>query len=101
MDGSTWSAIDGRIDAVLTAIRDPDPDPSVETKVRDDLEIALKMSAGQFRSRPVRITVADQRAAGVCRLRPQGSSDCRDPLGGVIEVSLGVTFHGFPCITFH
>ncbi|MBJ7340384.1 hypothetical protein [Mycolicibacterium sp.] len=41
MDGSTWTAIDGRIDAVLTAIRDRNPDPAAQTRALDDLLTAL------------------------------------------------------------
>jgi uncharacterized membrane-anchored protein len=42
MDGSTWTAIDGRIDAVLTAVRSPHPDPATQTRAVDDLLNALK-----------------------------------------------------------
>ncbi|AFM17011.1 uncharacterized membrane-anchored protein [Mycolicibacterium chubuense NBB4] len=42
MDGATWTAIDGRIDAVLTAVRATDPDPAVETKTLSDLLSALQ-----------------------------------------------------------
>jgi hypothetical protein len=42
MDGPTWTAIDGRIDAVLTAIRDANPDPTMETQNLNDLLTALK-----------------------------------------------------------
>jgi len=41
MDGSTWAAIDGRIDAVLTSIRDVNPDPATETQALNDLLTAL------------------------------------------------------------
>ena len=42
MDDTTWTAIDGRIDAVLAAVRDANPDPATETVVLDDLSTALK-----------------------------------------------------------
>ena len=42
MDGGTWTAIDGRIDAVLTSIRGLDPDPTTEAQTLDDLLSALK-----------------------------------------------------------
>ena len=42
MDGSTWTAIDGRIDAVLTAVRSPHPDPATQTRAAEDLLNALK-----------------------------------------------------------
>lgn len=42
IDGDTWTAIDGRIDAVLTSIRDPHPDPAAETQTLHDLLVALK-----------------------------------------------------------
>ncbi len=41
MDGATWTAIDGRIDAVLTAVRDPNPVPGTETNALDDLLTAF------------------------------------------------------------
>jgi uncharacterized membrane-anchored protein len=41
-DEATWTAIDGRIDAVLTAIRDTNPDPGTETQGLNDLLTALK-----------------------------------------------------------
>ena len=41
MDGTTWTAIDGRIDAVLTSIRDGNPDPATETQTLGDLLSAL------------------------------------------------------------
>lgn len=41
-DENTWTAIDGRIDAVLTAIRDANPDPATETQAISDLLAALK-----------------------------------------------------------
>jgi uncharacterized membrane-anchored protein len=42
MDDATWTAIDGRIDAVLTAIRDTNPDPATEKQTLGDLLTALK-----------------------------------------------------------
>jgi uncharacterized membrane-anchored protein len=42
MDGATWTAVDGRIDAVLTAIRDTNPDPTTETQALNDLLTALR-----------------------------------------------------------
>ncbi len=42
IDGKTWTAIDGRIDAVLTAIRDANPDRSTQTQTINDLLAALK-----------------------------------------------------------
>ena len=42
MDGGTWTAIDGRIDAVLTSIRGLAPDPTTEAQTLDDLLSALK-----------------------------------------------------------
>jgi hypothetical protein len=42
MDGATWTAIDGRIDAVLTAVRDANPDAATETQALNDLLTALK-----------------------------------------------------------
>jgi uncharacterized membrane-anchored protein len=42
MDDTTWTAIDGRIDAVLTAIRDTNPDPTTEKQTLGDLLTALK-----------------------------------------------------------
>lgn len=41
VDAATWSAIDGRIDAVLTAVRATHPDPTTETRALDDLLAAL------------------------------------------------------------
>ena len=35
LDGATWTAIDGRIDAVLTSIRDANPDFATETQLLD------------------------------------------------------------------
>ena len=40
-DDATWTAIDGRIDAVLTAIRDPHPDLATESQALNDLLAAL------------------------------------------------------------
>lgn len=40
-DDATWTAIDGRIDAVLTAIRDPKPDPATQIQALNDLLAAL------------------------------------------------------------
>lgn len=40
-DDATWTAIDGRIDAALTAIRDPKPDPATESQTLNDLLAAL------------------------------------------------------------
>ncbi|KAA0077191.1 hypothetical protein CIW52_31890 [Mycolicibacterium sp. P9-64] len=42
MDDATWTGIDGRIDTVLTALRDPHPDAATERQVLDDLLTALK-----------------------------------------------------------
>ena len=42
MDATTWTAIDARIDAVLTAIRDANPDPAIEEQTLGDLLTALK-----------------------------------------------------------
>jgi len=42
MDGTTWTAIDGRIDAVLTSVREVNPDPSTETQALGDLLTALE-----------------------------------------------------------
>ena len=42
MDEATWTAIDGRIDVVLTSIRDANPDPATETHALDDLLAALQ-----------------------------------------------------------
>ncbi|MCV7131884.1 hypothetical protein H7J06_02705 [Mycobacterium hodleri] len=42
MDGTTWTAVDGRIDAVLTSIRDAHPDPATETQNLNDLLTALQ-----------------------------------------------------------
>lgn len=41
IDDATWTAIDGRIDTVLTAIRDPKPDPATQTQALNDLLAAL------------------------------------------------------------
>jgi len=41
-DDATWTAIDGRIDTVLTALRDSDPDAVTERQALDDLLTALK-----------------------------------------------------------
>ncbi|TPG35128.1 COG4705 family protein [Mycolicibacterium hodleri] len=41
VDGTTWTAIDGRIDAVLTAIRDANPDPAAEEQTLTGLLNAL------------------------------------------------------------
>lgn len=41
-DGATWTAIDGRIDAVLSAIRDSQPDPETEKQALNDLLTALR-----------------------------------------------------------
>lgn len=40
-DDATWTAVDGRIDAVLTAIRDPKPEPATQTQALNDLLAAL------------------------------------------------------------
>ena len=42
MDDATWTAIDGRIDTVLTALRDPHPDAATERQALDGLLTALK-----------------------------------------------------------
>lgn len=42
MDGTTWTAIDGRIDTVLKALRASSPDPATEKQALDDLLTALK-----------------------------------------------------------
>lgn len=42
IDGDTWTAIDGRIDAVLEAIRSSNPDPATETQTLTDLLTALR-----------------------------------------------------------
>jgi hypothetical protein len=42
IDGATWTAIDGRIDVVLTSIRDANPSPTAETQALNDLLTALK-----------------------------------------------------------
>ncbi len=42
VDETTWTAIDGRIDAVLTSIRDANPNPATETQTLNDLLNALK-----------------------------------------------------------
>ena len=41
LDDSTWSAVDGRIDAVLTAVRAPHPDPATESQALEQLLVAL------------------------------------------------------------
>ena len=40
-DEATWTAVDGRIDAVLTAIRDPKPDPATQRQALTELLNAL------------------------------------------------------------
>lgn len=40
-DPTTWTAIDGRIDATLTAVRSTNPAPESETAALDDLLAAL------------------------------------------------------------
>ncbi|MGK2882853.1 MAG: COG4705 family protein [Mycobacterium sp.] len=42
MDATTWTAIDGRIDTVLTSVRDANPDPVTETQTLNDLLNALQ-----------------------------------------------------------
>ncbi|BDX29495.1 hypothetical protein TUM20985_00420 [Mycobacterium antarcticum] len=42
MDQTTWTAIDGRIDTVLKALRATNPDPAAEKHALDDLMTALK-----------------------------------------------------------
>lgn len=42
IDSATWTAIDGRMDAVLSAIRDAHPDSAAETQALNDLLTALK-----------------------------------------------------------
>ncbi len=42
IDSTTWTAIDGRIDAVLSSIRDAHPDRAAETSSLSDLLIALQ-----------------------------------------------------------
>jgi hypothetical protein len=42
MDDATWTAIDGRIDTVLTALRDSHRDAVTERQALDDLLTALK-----------------------------------------------------------
>jgi uncharacterized membrane-anchored protein len=42
MDDTTWTAIDGRIDEVLTSIRDNSPDPATEKQTLNDLLTALR-----------------------------------------------------------
>lgn len=42
VDGATWTAIDGRIDAVLNAIRGANPDAATETQALNDLLTALR-----------------------------------------------------------
>ncbi|CAN5372588.1 hypothetical protein BH09ACT8_BH09ACT8_05430 [soil metagenome] len=42
IDEATWTAIDGRIDAVLTTIRDTNPDPTTEKQTLGELLTALK-----------------------------------------------------------
>ncbi|MCV7422095.1 hypothetical protein H7K45_16210 [Mycobacterium yunnanensis] len=41
IDGTTWTAVDGRIDAVLTAVRDRTPDPNTEAQALHELLAAL------------------------------------------------------------
>jgi hypothetical protein len=40
--GATWTAIDGRIDVVLTSIRDANPSPTTEIQALNDLLTALR-----------------------------------------------------------
>ena len=42
IDSATWTAIDGRIDAVLSSIRDAHPDAATETQTLNELLTALK-----------------------------------------------------------
>jgi uncharacterized membrane-anchored protein len=42
LDEGTWTAIDGRIDAVLTSVRNANPDPATETQTLNDLLNALQ-----------------------------------------------------------
>jgi uncharacterized membrane-anchored protein len=42
MDDATWTAVDGRIDTVLTALRDGSPNPATEKHALDDLLTALR-----------------------------------------------------------
>ena len=42
IDATIWTAIDGRIDAVLTSIRDTHPDTATETQALNDLLVALR-----------------------------------------------------------
>jgi uncharacterized membrane-anchored protein len=42
MDDATWTAVDGRIDAVLTSLRDGSPNPATEKHALDDLLTALR-----------------------------------------------------------
>ena len=42
IDSTTWTAIDGRVDAVLTSIRDANPDPASETQTLNDLLTTLQ-----------------------------------------------------------
>lgn len=42
IDGATWTAIDGRIDAVLSSVRDAHPDGATETQTLNDLLAALR-----------------------------------------------------------
>jgi hypothetical protein len=42
MDDTTWTAIDGRIDTVLTALRATTPDPATEQQELNDLLTALR-----------------------------------------------------------
>jgi hypothetical protein len=41
LDDTTWTAIDGRIDTVLTAMRDPHPDSKTEEQALNELLTAL------------------------------------------------------------
>ena len=41
-DAATWTAIDGRIDAVLTALRATTPDPATEKQALNELLNALR-----------------------------------------------------------
>jgi uncharacterized membrane-anchored protein len=41
MDDTTWTAIDGRIDIVLTAVRETNPDPTTEKQALNELLTAL------------------------------------------------------------
>lgn len=42
MDETTWKAVDGRIDAVLTSVRDANPNPGAEKQTLNDLLSALR-----------------------------------------------------------